>query len=118
MKTQNKARTSDLSRQRFSIKNGSMTPPETWGAAQVPITGEIRRPETFTEAEWSDRVKHFYRDRQWSRLWGPSPGENGCQVPAHLLSAEAGIGPGARRAGKPQEGGSNHVVGGVKAGLL
>ena len=31
MKTQNKARTSDLSRQRFSIKNGSMTPPRNLG---------------------------------------------------------------------------------------
>ena len=47
--------------------------PETWGATQVPNTGEIRRPETFTEAEWSDRGKQFYRDRQWSRLWGPRP---------------------------------------------
>lgn len=66
-------------------------PPETWGAAQdaVPNTEEIRRPETFTEAEWSDRVKHFNLDRQWSRLWGPPPGEFGCQVPAHLLNGGA-----------------------------
>jgi hypothetical protein len=63
-------------------------PPQTWGAAQdaVPTTQELRRPETFTEADWSDRVKHFYRDGEWSRLWGPPPGENGCQVPAHLLT--------------------------------
>ena len=65
-------------------------PPETWGAAKnMTLTADdLRSPETFTEAEWSDRVKHFYIDNQWSRLWGPPPGENGCQVPAHLLSAE------------------------------
>ena len=63
-------------------------PPETWGAAQdaAPSSEQIRRPETFTEAEWSDRVKHFYLDHQWSRLWGPPPGEAGCQVPPHLLN--------------------------------
>jgi uncharacterized protein DUF1376 len=66
-------------------------PPETWGAAQNEVLSaeEIRRPETFTEAEWSDRVKHFHRDGQWSGLWGPSPGEAGCKVPAHLLNGGA-----------------------------
>ena len=65
-------------------------PPETWGAPQhtAQSAEDIRRPETFTEAEWLDRVKHFYLDRQWSRLWGPPPGESGCQVPEHLLSRE------------------------------
>ena len=65
-------------------------PPETWGAAQDGKTSaeDIRRPETFTEAEWSDRVKHFYLDGLWSGLWGPRPGESGCQVPEHLLSGK------------------------------
>jgi hypothetical protein len=52
----------------------------------VTSVEEICRPETFTEAEWSDRVKHFYLDHQWSGLWGPRPGESGCQVPLHLLN--------------------------------
>jgi hypothetical protein len=74
-----------LNQERFS------DPPETWGAAvdAVPSAEEIRRPETFTEAEWSERVKHFNLDRQWSRLWGPPPGEAGCRVPAHLLNGGA-----------------------------
>jgi hypothetical protein len=66
-------------------------PPETWGAAKNPAQSEenIRSPATFTEAEWSDRLKHFYLDHQWSRLWGPCPGEPGCKVPAHLLNGGA-----------------------------
>ena len=35
----------------------------------------LHSPETFTDAEWSDRVKHFFLVGQWSRLWGPAPGE-------------------------------------------
>jgi hypothetical protein len=35
----------------------------------------LHSPETFTNAEWSDRVKHFFLVGQWSRLWGPAPGE-------------------------------------------
>lgn len=65
-------------------------PPETWGAAKntTHSAENIRSPETFTDAEWLDRVKHFDLDGQWSRLWGPPPGESGCQVPEHLLSGE------------------------------
>jgi hypothetical protein len=67
-------------------------PPEIWGAAKNTAQSDedIRSPETFTEVEWSDRVKHFFLDRQWSRLWGPAPGEDGCQVPAHLLKTGEG----------------------------
>jgi hypothetical protein len=66
-------------------------PPETWGAAQdaVPSAEGIRPSETFSEAEWSDRVRHFHLDGQWSRFWGPPPGETGCQVPPHLLNGGA-----------------------------
>jgi Protein of unknown function (DUF1376) len=65
-------------------------PPETWGAAQSTAQGDqdVRSPETFTEADWSDRVKHFHLDHEWSRLWGPPPDEDGCKVPAHLLPSE------------------------------
>jgi hypothetical protein len=85
-------------------------PPETWGAAKNEAQGvqNIRSPESFTDAEWLDRVKHFYLDRQWSRLWGPPPGEIGCHVPAHLLPAEPGAEPGPRGPKKPQDGGSTN----------
>jgi len=65
-------------------------PPETWGAAKntTHSAENIRGPESFTDADWSDRVKHYYLDGQWSGLWGPPPGEIGCHVPAHLLPAE------------------------------
>jgi hypothetical protein len=67
-------------------------PPEIWGAPKnmAQSAEDIRSPETFTEAEWSDRVKHFFLDGQWSRLWGPPPGENGCRVPAYLLKTREG----------------------------
>jgi hypothetical protein len=61
-------------------------PPDTWGAAKDTV--EIRGPEAFTDADWADRVKHFYIDGQWSGWWGPRPGESGCQVPEHLLPGE------------------------------
>ncbi len=66
-------------------------PPETWGAEKnsAQSSEDFRSPETFTEAEWSDRVKHFHLDGQWSGLWGPRPGEVGCRVPAHLLNGGA-----------------------------
>jgi len=75
-----------LNKERFN------DPPETWGAAKstAMTAEELRSPATFTETEWSDRVKHFYLDGEWSALWGPRPGESGCQVPAHLLKTGEG----------------------------
>jgi hypothetical protein len=91
-------------------------PPVTWGAARdaQPCAEEIRPSETFTDAEWSDRLKHFQIDGQWSRLWGPPPGESGCRVPVQLLSAEAWKGSGQEEREKPGDGGL-HRMGGVKA---
>jgi Protein of unknown function (DUF1376) len=92
-------------------------PPETWGAAKnsAQSAENIRGPETFTDAEWLDRVKHFDLDGLWSRLWGPPPGESGCRVPAHLLSAATWKGPGQREPKKPHEDRRNNMRG-VKTG--
>jgi hypothetical protein len=99
-----------LSQERFN------DPPETWGAARdaLPSAEDIRPSETFTEAEWSDRVKHFHIDGQWSRLWGPPPGESGCRVRVQLLSAEAWKGSVQGEQNKARDDGRNDM-GGVKA---
>jgi hypothetical protein len=51
----------------------------------------IRDPVTFTEADWSDRVRHFQRCGEWSGAWGPKPGAEGCKVPGHILAPRAAL---------------------------
>jgi hypothetical protein len=51
----------------------------------------IRDPVTFSEADWSDRVRHFQRCGEWSGAWGPKPGAEGCKVPRHILAARTSV---------------------------
>jgi hypothetical protein len=71
--------------------------PATWlndgGYAEEPEScpmatagAPLRDPSTFTEAEWLARVGQFYSTGEWSGLWGPEPGSQGCKVPLHLLT--------------------------------
>jgi hypothetical protein len=51
-----------------------------------PVAKPERKPETFTEDEWRDRLKTFRVNGQWpERYYGPKPGNPDCLVPRHLL---------------------------------
>ena len=43
-------------------------------------------PQSFTDADWSDRLRNSWGKGEWSTRWGPRPGEAACKVPAHLLN--------------------------------
>jgi hypothetical protein len=45
----------------------------------------IRDPATFSDADWSERVRYFEDRGEWSGAWGPNPNEEGCRVPRHIL---------------------------------
>jgi uncharacterized protein YdaU (DUF1376 family) len=54
-----------------------------------------RRFETVQEVavgDWPKRLAWARENRQWPRKWGAMPGQPGCEVPAHLLAADDGLG--------------------------
>ncbi len=50
------------------------------------IAEPLLDPQSFTNTDWSDRLRNHWGKGEWSRRWGPRPGEPGCKVPAHLLN--------------------------------
>lgn len=44
-------------------------------------TLRLKDPDT---SLWEARIKGFRERGLWMVIWGPRPGEKGCQVPAHL----------------------------------
>jgi hypothetical protein len=65
-------------------------PERSYGTASDQIIAEPSLdPQTFTDADWRDRLNNNWAKGEWSSLWGPRPGEFGCKVPAHLLNGGA-----------------------------
>jgi hypothetical protein len=55
-------------------------------ASASPIAAPERKPETYTEDEWQERLEKYQTTGIWpERHWGPEPGQPDCLVPRHLL---------------------------------
>jgi hypothetical protein len=59
------------------------------GARDATIANPSVGPQSFSDADWKDRLHNNWEKGEWSNLWGPRPGEPGCKVPAHLLNGGA-----------------------------
>jgi len=59
------------------------------GARDVMIANPSVGPQSFSDADWKDRLYNNWQKGEWSNFWGPRPGEPGCKVPAHLLNGGA-----------------------------
>jgi len=57
----------------------------TNGGNSIKITTPTKDPATFTETEWRERLRGLDTAGEWSSLWGPRPGADGCIVPPHLI---------------------------------
>ena len=44
---------------------------------------QLKSPETIL---WEARVRGYRAGGMWLGIWGPKPGENGCQVPPSILN--------------------------------
>jgi hypothetical protein len=57
------------------------------------VQGAVPAPAAAVPVEtWSKRLAAARAQRQWDPKWGPKPSENGCQVPADLLTPDDGHG--------------------------
>ncbi len=65
-------------------------PEKPYGIASDQIIAEPSLDaQTFTDADWRDRLNNNWANGEWSSLWGPRPGQPGCKVPRHLLNGGA-----------------------------
>jgi hypothetical protein len=67
-------------------KERGSAPTKAQASPGPTIAEPERKPETFTDDEWRQRLETFQADSKWpAQYWGPAPGKPGCLVPAHLL---------------------------------
>jgi hypothetical protein len=60
--------------------------PGKLAASASPIAAPERKPETYTEDEWRERLEVHASGSPWpEQHWGPKPGNPDCLVPRHLL---------------------------------
>jgi hypothetical protein len=84
------------------LNTGSYLDEDDKPQTQQSIAAPERDPRTFTDEEWSERLKAFAAGTQWpEQYWGPSPGKPGCRVPQHLLAPTIGNQPGKLRVVRP-----------------
>lgn len=50
---------------------------------------EIPPPPIDERALWGKRINAWRGQRLWMEGWGPRPGQEGCQVPQHMLNGRA-----------------------------
>lgn len=79
-----------------TIRARRKTDARTWSyfVSAIREAGDTRRgiaaqPKPQEADRWPARVKAFRQDGTWASAWGPKPGEPGCEVPDHLLEADA-----------------------------
>jgi hypothetical protein len=58
-------------------------------AREATIAEPSLGPQSFSDADWRNRLRDHWAKGEWSNLWGPRPGELGCLVPARLLNGGA-----------------------------
>lgn len=47
---------------------------------------EVTETTSDRNSQWKARVGAWRKSKFWPEMWGPKPGENGCQCPQELLS--------------------------------
>lgn len=57
-------------------------------AADAGLGDEDPVPEPDTEGMWRTRMQ-MWGMKLWQPAWGPEPGKQGCEVPAHLLNGRS-----------------------------
>jgi len=67
--------------------NGCRWADELDATANPAATLPAVNPADFTDAEWLEKLKLLRKLGEWSRSWGPQPGEQGCIVPSRLIVA-------------------------------
>jgi hypothetical protein len=68
------------------LKKGAYLDEPSRPSADVIQIQPARAPTTFTDQDWTSRVRQYKSDGTWSNLWGPRPGHSGCLVPSHLTA--------------------------------
>ena len=60
----------------------------TSNGSAIKLEAPTRKPETFTESDWLNRLAMHQQGNAWpEQFWGPAPGKLGCLVPAACLKS-------------------------------